>query len=513
MAGKIEMAEVPATPPVVVENHDAAYHIWRHAGVTGRTLVHVDAHHDMWWLDDASRLTIANYVCQAIKDGFVNHVIWVVPDAAWTSRRSRRALSRHLRSLAGQYSAGRPPIDVSPRRLSTDLRGTPVTICSLDSLPVQAEPVLLDLDTDFLVLPVVEYERDDTPAERPWIWPEELVAALRAREVQADIVTVAYSVEGGYTPLAWKHLGDALALEWVASSELQMPEREGYRCLRRAAVARASGDHGRAGGELEQASQCLPRSAAPFYHLALLHQDAGEIDDARGCFERAVGLDPSYRGPYSSRGFAYLFEGRFDAAASEFNRLLELDPENPFARVGMARLAMRSRQWPVAETQLRRSLAASPRLVDGHRSLGEVLAKLGREDEAITAYARSVRLALAGEVSVTEPILTAPDGAGPRDGGHGRVHAAMARLDARRGRMADAVAGYRMAIAVGYDRVGVRGGLAWLFMKQRRWHAAATEGARAIAQVPNAVRRVGRHILRNVRRAARKRHSGRKRPA
>lgn len=39
------------TPLHVFENHDEAYHIWRRAGLTGKTLVHLDAHHDMAWLE------------------------------------------------------------------------------------------------------------------------------------------------------------------------------------------------------------------------------------------------------------------------------------------------------------------------------------------------------------------------------------------------------------------------------------------------------------------------------
>lgn len=32
------------TPLHLFENHDEAYHIWRRAGLTGKTLVHLDAH-------------------------------------------------------------------------------------------------------------------------------------------------------------------------------------------------------------------------------------------------------------------------------------------------------------------------------------------------------------------------------------------------------------------------------------------------------------------------------------
>ena len=36
-------------PVFLIENHDQAYKIWRELGLKERTLVHVDAHHDMRW--------------------------------------------------------------------------------------------------------------------------------------------------------------------------------------------------------------------------------------------------------------------------------------------------------------------------------------------------------------------------------------------------------------------------------------------------------------------------------
>src|SRR5665647_2033865 len=96
-ANLVEPIDATETASVcLVENHDEAYHAWRHAGFLGRQLVHVDAHHDMAWLADPGQLNIGNYLCQAIKDGVVSEVVWVVPDASWTTRAKRAILRRHL---------------------------------------------------------------------------------------------------------------------------------------------------------------------------------------------------------------------------------------------------------------------------------------------------------------------------------------------------------------------------------------------------------------------------------
>src|SRR5439155_17312064 len=77
--GTIEVAEVnlqqqacrvgrdPIDLVYLIENHDEAYHIWSEAGLRHRILVHIDAHHDMWWIDDTGSLTIASYICPALK--------------------------------------------------------------------------------------------------------------------------------------------------------------------------------------------------------------------------------------------------------------------------------------------------------------------------------------------------------------------------------------------------------------------------------------------------------------
>jgi hypothetical protein len=70
--------------------------------------------------------------------------------------------------------------------------------------------VLLDIDTDYCIVDRV-YTESDGPRRLPWCWPEELIRRLQARGIVADMVTIPYSVDGGYTPLKWKYLGDELA--------------------------------------------------------------------------------------------------------------------------------------------------------------------------------------------------------------------------------------------------------------------------------------------------------------
>ena len=156
----------------VMENHDEAYHIWRRANVRDRILVHIDAHHDMWWIPDDAPVTIANFICPAIKNNLVREVIWVVPDPAWTSRESRQAVLRHVQTIEKTYPGARRRATVGPTGISTHVAGTQLKVCPLRFLPEMTEPVLLDVDIDFLMIPRVTYGTKHADQQTlPWCCP------------------------------------------------------------------------------------------------------------------------------------------------------------------------------------------------------------------------------------------------------------------------------------------------------------------------------------------------------
>src|SRR5262249_28680551 len=148
----------------VMENHDYAYHIWRQCGAQRRTLVHIDAHHDMWWVPERDEIAIQNFVCRAWQDGLVAELFWVVPDPTWKNARTRWPVVRHARQLIQRYPGPREKIRVADDRISTSLLGTRLTICALSSLPRIEQEVLLDVDIDFFVIPRVSFGKWDTHA-------------------------------------------------------------------------------------------------------------------------------------------------------------------------------------------------------------------------------------------------------------------------------------------------------------------------------------------------------------
>ena len=287
-----------------------------------------------------------------MKSDYLKEIIWVVPDSTFETAGRRRAVLLHLRAITKKHGGSREAIRIGETQLSSTVLGKPLTVCTLRSLPELTESVLLDVDVDFLVIPYVSFGKSDDHGALPWCWPNDLLARLRSRGFRTDLVTISCSVEGGYTPLKWKYLGEELAERLKQAGEDEPMIRAMDR-MRAAAMSAGRGDFVMAEQGYLEARRLLPNSPAPLYHLAHLYADMGHRSDGQSCYQQALALDPSYRTAYNSAGLAAYREGRFRRAGREFRRTLELDPQDPYACFGLGLLAGQARRWKDAEALLR----------------------------------------------------------------------------------------------------------------------------------------------------------------
>ncbi len=464
------------TGPVhCVENHDGALTAWRDAAVAGRVLVHIDAHHDMYggWIDkknpsERSRISIANFVYAALEEELVREIIWVVPDQTWATPVGRRDIVRELKNLDQGVGRKKPAILVERDRIVGTVLGRRILACTVENLPTLNEAVLLDVDVDYFIIPNVGYRGIGVYGALPWCWPDELLMKLRARGVHTDLTTIAYSVEGDYTPLQWKYLGDELAQRLQPDSiDLAWADR-----MRDAAQAAARGDFGAAEKHYLATQTLRPMLAAPCYHLAHLCAASGRTAAGREYLRQCYDLDLSYRNPYNNAGWWYLEKGRQNQAQAAFARTLSLDPGDAYAHLGNGLLAIRKKKWPDAEVSLRRALALDDCCVEAYRALGQMLARRRAHAEAIDAYERSLALALSGRRALTNPITLGQghDWRTPWDPDHGVVLAELARLHEATLAWDKAITDYRMAIAAGgINTAGTWARLAVLHARLGRW--------------------------------------------
>ena len=180
------------------ESRRGVSRIWRDAGSTNRVLVHIDAHHDMWWIDDDESLTIANFITPALKNGLIRQLFWVVPDATWQTTEGREAVSRHV-GKSPDVSWRCQPRSRGVESVRTQVLGKPLTVCSLDALPTWTmdEGVLPRYRRGLLRHPERLVRRSGRSRRASMVLARRVDLALCARQLCTDLATIAYSVEGG----------------------------------------------------------------------------------------------------------------------------------------------------------------------------------------------------------------------------------------------------------------------------------------------------------------------------
>jgi tetratricopeptide (TPR) repeat protein len=146
-----------------------------------------------------------------------------------------------------------------------------------------------------------------------------------------------------------------------------------------------------------------PEGSAETYALLRSARDqvaASRTDEAREAFERAVAADPECAPAHVEFGY-FLFEDSptidYGRAIEQFEIALRLDPTDPFAVCGLGIALQELGDVDRAEPLLRRSLAservklAPGRTMVATAALAKIDALRGRNDEALAGFAAAAR--------------------------------------------------------------------------------------------------------------------------
>jgi len=186
----------------------------------------------------------------------------------------------------------------------------------------------------FMVTP--EVWDDINPHRTPWIFPDGLAKTIHEKVTNVDVLTIAYSVNGGYTPIKYKYLGDELRMLF----EDRMDERakKTARLKRENAIA-----------SYEEAIELYDKDASAYFNLSMLYfKQRQDPARARQLYRQAVSLDKTYACADNNYGAIYLKKKRLEEAEKELQRFLELDEDNPNALNGLGFVALRKKQYAQA---------------------------------------------------------------------------------------------------------------------------------------------------------------------
>jgi len=342
----------------LIEDHHEALKVWREKEVKNLDLVHIDAHIDFGFhparpikkiVNEARSLKelkrgleyslafthyekdfdkqtgIGNYIYPAMQEGIVKNFYWVVPGGLKEFKESYKSIKNTVSNLT------KNTLRLHPRgMISTEFLGRNFVVCTLERLPVLRQNVLLDIDTDFLIIDSLLSSSNTAKIgkRKPWILPQNLVEILKKRIKRPRLITIAYSVNGGWTPIKYKYLGDEIAY-YFAPEEFK--------------------------NRLDDNSK-----AAEYFNLFT-------STEKKEFYQKAVRLNPTYRVADNNYGPLYLSLRKFSLAQDKFLRVLKVDPKNPACLLGLGNIALERRDFKRAEKYFSSALNSG-----NHRLFNEV---------------------------------------------------------------------------------------------------------------------------------------------
>lgn len=395
------------------ENNSGALIVWRRAGVRDRILVHLDGHADLDWLPDVTiaRLAAASpeelralerhpyaidgkiherfgtwdFVYPAARLGLVREFVWVVPDGTMSDPRAAYELVRQRILGTMQMIAldDARALHLEGRTIRGSILGLPITICELDDLPAFDEPVLLDVDLDYLTT------RSATSQEvmsEPSLTPDALVVRLSARGIRADLATISFSTIGGHVPPGCRWLGPA-----ISAALRRAPDAETDRFRRRtqADVALAAGRKPAAVASLRALAAAHPEDGSLWYALSREEARSGHSAAAAGALAKAVAADPILEDAPLFEADALRLNERYAEALPLYTGYRTSRPSGPFVAYALWREAgclVRTGNTDEAIAALRNMARTAPGHGDTRLELGLLLRERGDLDGAIAQF-------------------------------------------------------------------------------------------------------------------------------
>jgi tetratricopeptide (TPR) repeat protein len=306
---------------VTVEDHSQALPLLLGKSLKSMTVLHVDAHDDLWpppsrdqlrqalslsrrrqfdalerygryYAPPAKKLYgINNYLVLAHRLGLVSRVYWAYPVLGSLDRKTLENIKEDLVARDPKADlAGARELVVSPPFLTGALSGVPVTIGSLSDFPHTDDPVLLDIDLDFFP-PLYK-----TPVTTSWLglmsgFASTLFESLRVRPVLA---VVSYSHDGGHFPVSLRFLGGWQA-KILADRRILDSEPPPNWVLKDEAVHLDFFlQFAEAASVYRRILESEPADADAHYSLAICLMKLGETDMALASLRKACSLDPRY---------------------------------------------------------------------------------------------------------------------------------------------------------------------------------------------------------------------------
>ncbi len=338
------------------DDHYEAFPTWREASLKGLTCLHVDAHLDVMgncFSDEvlegiAASKTRAeldrfrghprmpwggfhcgNYLFPALIDGTVEELIWLVPAFVIKGENFLDGVRQEVQNWVDLSFEEYRGFTAVEGRVEGTLGGRRFVVCTEETLPEftpeQRQNLALDIDVDYFVR---------VSDDKVWSTPHTLRQLLDGIEPVA--LTIAYSVEGGYTPVEDRYLGEITRDVFSGQPDAWRSELQSILAL-----------EDKPPEEREAGLEALLEGAPDWLRAALLHK--------LGRSEEAAAIDPEQKEKPLNRIARYLHRKDYMAGLELLEELGDKSTERHYLEVF---LALGAREHAVQKEALNQLLEA-----------------------------------------------------------------------------------------------------------------------------------------------------------
>jgi tetratricopeptide (TPR) repeat protein len=172
----------------------------------------------------------------------------------------------------------------------------------------------------------------------------------------------------------------------------QRDPRQGQLRNKLAEAYTSVGDAPNAFREVMAAAELLPNDVGAQFRAAVLNLAARRYDDARAYADKALALDPTNIDARVARGNALAGLKDLNAAVSEMQQAIKLDPERALTYLNLAGVQQAQGNPQKAEDTFKQAVALAPKSVEARLALGNFYASTGRRDLAENAIKGALAL-------------------------------------------------------------------------------------------------------------------------
>jgi Tfp pilus assembly protein PilF len=151
-------------------------------------------------------------------------------------------------------------------------------------------------------------------------------------------------------------------------------------------------DYDKAFSELNLA--CSARPDLPFVHfyLGFAYMRTNQLDRAVEEFQKDIALEPDVADNYEQLGMIYARWDRDADAEKAFHEAIQRDPRSAGSHFGLAKLYMKNQKYEEALHSIGVAVQLAPDNQNVHFTRGQLLKRLGREDESRAEMATTKRI-------------------------------------------------------------------------------------------------------------------------